>query len=93
MRGAARPGSYQNQWKGMAISKPKPRRNKSNTIPKVNKTIPAEIPIIPVTLITWPMAIFLSAISIFYRRAPTGGMLLNPSGPWSGLSHLERIAA
>src|SRR5258707_11995671 len=63
MRGAARPGSYQNQWKGMAISKPKPRRNRSNTIPNANKTIPAETPIIPVTLITRPIMIPLSAIA------------------------------
>src|SRR6266478_9039988 len=63
MRGAARPGSYQNQWKGMAISKPKPRRNRSNTIAKANKTIPAETPIIPVTLITRPIMISLSAIA------------------------------
>src|SRR5260370_31792315 len=63
MRGAARPGSYQNQWKGVAISKPKPRRNRSNTIPNANKTIPAETPIIPVTLITRPIMIPLSAIA------------------------------
>ena len=49
MPGAARPASYQNQ--GFAISTPKPRRNRSNTIPKANKTIPAETPIMPVTLI------------------------------------------
>jgi nitrate reductase NapE component len=52
MRGAARPGSYQNQWKGVAISKPKPRRNRSNTIATADKTIPVATPIIPVTLIT-----------------------------------------
>src|SRR5260221_14627981 len=63
MRGAARPGSYQNQWKGMAISKPKPRRNRSNTIPNANKTIPAETPIIPATLIARPIMIPLSAIT------------------------------
>ena len=50
MRGAARPGSYQNQWKGAAISRPKPRPNRSNTSPNANKTIPAETPTIPVTL-------------------------------------------
>src|SRR6266436_10352620 len=63
MRGAARPGSYQNQWKGVAISKPKPRRNRSNTIANADKTIPAATPIIPVTLITRPIRIPLSAIA------------------------------
>ena len=43
--------------------KPKPRRNRSNTIAKANKTIPAETPIIPVTLITRPIMISLSAIA------------------------------
>src|SRR5262249_8596369 len=63
MRGAARPGSYQNQWKGAAISRPKPRRNRSNTSPDANKTIPAETPTIPVTLIIRPILIPLSAIA------------------------------
>src|SRR5215472_12750180 len=63
MRGAARPGSYRNQWKGAAISRPKPRRNRSNTSPDANKTIPAETPTIPVTLIIRPILIPLSAIA------------------------------
>ena len=52
----------------LEYQKPKPRRNTSNTIPKVNKTVPAATPIIPVTLITRPMIIFLSAMPISYRR-------------------------
>src|SRR5262249_7864017 len=56
-------GSYQNRWKGAAISRPKPRRNRSNTSPDANKTIPAETPTIPVTLIIRPILIPLSAIA------------------------------
>src|SRR5215472_1441206 len=63
MRGAARSASYQNQEKRFPILKPKPRRNKSNTSPKANKTIPAETPIIPATLITRPIMISLSPIA------------------------------
>jgi hypothetical protein len=48
---------------GVAISKPKPRRNRSNTIPNADKTIPAATQIIPVTLITRPIRIPLSAIA------------------------------
>jgi hypothetical protein len=49
---------YQNQCKG--ISNPRPRRIRSNTIPKANKTIPAETPIMPVTLMTRPIMMSLS---------------------------------
>src|SRR5215472_13157178 len=45
------------------ISKPKPRRNRINTIAKVNKTVPAKTPTIPVTLITRPMMISFFAIT------------------------------
>src|SRR5262245_13052512 len=55
--------TYQNQASGFGISKPKPRRNKSNTSVKVNKMIPAKTPIMPVTLMTRPMMISLSAIA------------------------------
>src|SRR5262249_53948598 len=54
---------YQNQRKRFAMLKPKPRRNRRNTMPKANKTIPAETPSIPVTLITRPIMISLSAIA------------------------------
>jgi len=55
--------SYQDQRKRFAKLKPKPRRNRRTTIAKANKTIPAETPTIPVTLITRPTMISLSAIA------------------------------
>src|SRR5260370_38138160 len=62
MGGAARPPS-KNQKKGSPQLNQNPRQKKSNTIAKANKTIPAETPIIPVTLITRPIMISLSAIA------------------------------
>src|SRR5215471_967536 len=56
-----------------AISRPKPRRNRINTIAKVNKTVPAKTPIIPVILITRPIMISLFAItdlSLSPRKSP-----------------------
>jgi hypothetical protein len=47
---------------------PKPCRNTSNTIPKVNNKTPDKTPIIPVTLITWPMMISLSVITDLHYR-------------------------
>src|SRR5262245_50558960 len=55
------------------MSKPKPRRNWSSTVPKAIKTIPAETPIIPVKLIARPIMISLSAIAD----------LLAPSYSWT----------
>src|SRR5215467_15043451 len=55
------------------ISRPKPRRNRINTIAKVNKTVPAKTPIIPVILITRPIMISLFAItdlSLSPRKSP-----------------------
>ena len=54
---------YQNQASEFGISKPKPRRNSSNTITNVNKMIPAKTPIMPVALMTRPMMISRSAIA------------------------------
>jgi hypothetical protein len=47
---------------------PKPCRNTSNTIPKVNNKTPDKTPIIPVTLIIWPMMISLSVITDLHYR-------------------------
>src|SRR5262245_49987231 len=81
--------TYQNQASGFGISKPKPRRNKSNTIAKVNKMIPARTPIMPVALMTRPMMISLSAIA----DLPPSPCLDGPSPNSGGTSPLHSVTS
>src|SRR5205823_8809480 len=87
---SGRSARYQNEEKRFPTLKPKPRRNRRNTIPKANRTIPAVTPTIPVTLITRPIKISLSAIADLLAPAYQGPGGLEVDDPLDNAGRLHQ---